>query len=142
MFDVCIFQIHSPEWQNQWDYVLRNFQPDNVYVIGDELPASKPFLNATLISGIEDLPKDKSLVLLSPENARYYKGRKNLFSFEHPDNTIYLFGGDDMNLKPEMFKKRKPDYKIYILTDTDDEMYSWVAAAITLYDRRFKWRTK
>ncbi|MHA2069548.1 MAG: hypothetical protein ACXABY_34730 [Candidatus Thorarchaeota archaeon] len=136
MFDVCIFQIHNPEWQNQWDYVLRNFQPDNIYVVGNELPATKPFLNAILIDSIEDLPKDKSLVLLSPKNARFYGGKKDLIYFDHPENTVYIFGADDANLTPDMFKKRKPDYRVFIETDTDDEMYSFVSAAIVFYHRR------
>ena len=36
------------------------------------------------------------------------------------------------------FTMPNPDYKVYIPTDTHHEMYSHVAAAVALYDRKMK----
>lgn len=140
--DVCITYTNNNTFQSQWDYVLSHFVPNTIYVIGapkkDVFEGNNVFKTAKHIKTAEKLPKNKPLVLMAPINGRYIKGTKSLVSFTHPKNATYLFGPDNMHLSEDHMGSRKPDYKVYIPADTKDDMYSFMAAAITFYDRRIK----
>ena len=138
---VCLPLPHNGQYQDQWDYVLSNFNPDTVFVIGDEknAPTTNVFakLKATYVKDASELP-DTKLVVLAPDNGRYIVGNEDLKDFVHPEDVIYLFGGDVEWLWPEQLGDRVPDHLVYIDTNTHDDMWSWVAYAVVAWDRRMK----
>jgi hypothetical protein len=49
-----------------------------------------------------------------------------------------MFGADNAFLSTDQMGARLPDYKVYVPADSKDTMYSFVAGAITFWDRRMK----
>lgn len=140
MIVVCICYSGVSGFQDQWDYVLSHFQADRLYLIGADpngLQDTNVVGRATRIATAEELP-NLPLVIMAAENGRYVSGDASLGSFAHPEDCIYLFGADNSNLSEDELGDRPPDHKVYIRTDSIDDMYSWVAGAITLYDRGVK----
>lgn len=141
MFNVCITYDPNENSQMQWDYVLLNFKPDSLYLIGGDkkdIARKSPRSKAVHIKNVSELPRDIPLVVLTPKLGRNIQGTKSLLEFEHPENATYLFGSDIDHLTPKDFKLRSPDHIVYIPVDTDDEMFSYMAAAVTFWDRRVK----
>jgi len=91
-----------------------------------------------MINGPEDLPSDHSIVLLAPTNGTNVKGDVSLCDLVHPENAIYWFGSDSNHIEAEVFDLRQPDYKVYIPTDTIDQMYAAASWAVVSWDRRCK----
>jgi len=131
-FDIACFPGKS---ENQWAYVLLHSQPRNVYVFKGGLWAT-PFDDAIEVATAEDIPG--TLVLLAPPDGKNYQGSTDLNSFAHPEECCYIFGHDTESLSSGEMGERDPDHSVYVETDTVDKMWSWVAAAVTLYDRRSK----
>lgn len=136
MFDVCLIS-DTGRWDDQWSYVLSHWYPRNVYVIGSIDRKVKPFRDAILIGSAEELP-NLPIVALQPDNARYMPGTISLPGFEHPGECIYLFGNDHTHLCSDQMGARVPDSLVFIPTASHDEMYSWTAGAVSLYDRAIK----
>ncbi len=136
---ICLPLPGGGNGQNQWDYILSNFSVDVIYVIGDseQAPGSNVFAKAIYISTADDLPAS-TLVVVTARNARYVQGDEDLASFSHPSDLIYMFGPDRENLSEVELGRRVPDHKVYIETDTHDDMYSWQAYAVVMWDRRMK----
>jgi hypothetical protein len=139
MIYVCFAYTEREAWQQQWEYLLSHFKPDAVYVYG---AAGRPAMIGTVlgsaipITSTSELPGDASLVLLSSTNALNVPGDRSLVTFAHPLNAIYYLGSDSQHLEAEAFDGRQPDHKVYVPTDSADQMYSFVALAVALYDRR------
>jgi hypothetical protein len=126
-------------FQRQWEFALCHFRPTYLYVHGDASVLTGSVLTTAVeITGPADLPENPSLVLLSPINGTNLQGDETLFSFQHPDNAIYWFGSDSQHLEAEVFNNRAPDYKVYIETNTIDQMFSFTSFLITMYDRKCK----
>ncbi len=121
--------------ENQWAYVLLHFTPRHVYAFDGEL-WSKPFVGASAVLSAEELPQIP-IVVLAPLNGDNVQGAISLDEFGHPAECVYLFGPDDELLMPAHLGSREYS-RVYIKTDTTDQMWSWVAAAVTLFDRRSK----
>jgi len=121
---------------NQWDYVLCNFKPEELYLIGYKEKAfiSNPLKQAKFINSYSELP-DLQLVVMAPPHGRNFAGRIPLSEFEHPKDCIYIFGSDSEIMEDEF---NRANYPVYIETDTKDDMYSFVAYAVTAWDRRMK----
>lgn len=133
MFGVCLAAEKNASRMQNWDYVLSHFVPDNIFVLGDcKLPHSKPFQDAVIIEDTDEIPG--LVTLLAPEKGRYVSGEIDLYSYRHPLSVTYVFGPDNGHVE------RYHGVSVYIPTDSHDEMYSFVACAITLYDRRLKTR--
>ena len=133
MFSVC-YRYDRHSWlQNQWEFVLSHFDVPLSWIrrAPDDFNS---YHKSERIETANDLPRSPLVVLAHPEG-RVYKGTVALDQFEHPHNAIYFFGGDD-EINNDL-GKRKPDHLVYIPA-THYEMYSYVAAAITLYDRLVK----
>jgi hypothetical protein len=115
--------IHLPETEDirvGWDHVRANLAYNTpLYIIGES-----------------DLPEDLTWVLLQPDNGKYVQGTTSLEKFEHPADALYIFGPDKDFLK---WLPREPDHFVYIPTDTQRDMFSFMAAAVTLWDRKTKW---
>lgn len=141
MVSVCFTHEPDEHSQMQWDYILLNFKPENLYIISNEeleFNQRSPRSKATQIRNVSELPKDVPLVVLAPHSAEYLKGETSLLDFKHPENVIYFFGPDNENITKEYFKSRKPDHLVYIPVDTIDQMFSFMTAAVVLWDRRLK----
>lgn len=125
-------------FQQQWEYVLSNFKPDVIYVHGTANLSGKVLAQAVKISGPEELPADLPLVLLAPTSGLNIQGDEPLSTFKHPEDAIYWFGSDAHHIDSEIFSVREPDHKVYVETDTNDQMYSFATYAVVAWDRRVK----
>lgn len=141
MVSFCLAYTRDDREQYNWDYVLSNFQVDQIYVYGPpgmDLLHNNVFKKAILIQTVDQLPTTFPLIALSPITGRHVKGSESLITFSHPREAIYLTGPDNLNLSSDQLGNRIPDHAVYIPTSTHDEMCSFVAAAVALYDRRVK----
>jgi hypothetical protein len=139
MVTVCVFAPENEEERNQWDYVLLNFKPDNLYVIGNSaFLDSKVFKKAHRINFVSEIQHPGERILFSSLTARELRGRKPLREFSHPEDVIYFFGPNNHNLSGTTFVNAPLDEIVYIPTNSDDEMYSWNAYCIGMWDRVMK----
>lgn len=133
---VCLPLPGDGRYQMQWDYILSSFPPDTLYVVGDEAdaPGTNVFsrLNAVYVNHLSELPPT-TLVVLAQKNGRYVQGNESLVGFRHPDDVTYYFGHDTRWVDEEALGT--PDHLVYIPTATDDDLWSWQAYAITIWDR-------
>jgi len=141
MYSICLFlETQQPEWHNQWSYILNHFSPQNLYIVGNEDDIQRgyiSFANAIQINHLSELP-DTSLVLMQPVTAQHIIPDTNLIQFIHPDSCTYIFGADNSFMAQMCIDTCTIDHKVYIPTDNELEMYSWIAGALTLYDRKVK----
>lgn len=143
MLKVCIPYTNYAREQNDFDYLLSNFQVDEIFVIcpnGEPLPdASNVVGQGTRIEYMYDLPQDYTHVLLTPQNGYEYKGNESLVSFVHPaGDVVYIVGSNHVHTTSDLEFGKDPDHLVYIPTDTADNMFNYVALAICLYDRKVK----
>ena len=129
MKTVCLIASSEEHWGNQWGYVLSHCQPDRLYNVGDFDRSIKPFKHAIQIDSAAELPDDGPIFHITPA------GKTPITAFIHPGVSTYIFGPDDRNVSKELHGARIAD-TVRIDTDNDLEMYSWVAGAIILHDRR------
>lgn len=134
MLGVCLNASGGEEFHHQWDYVLLNWQPDRVWVVG-ELWKSRALKNAGSIEVIDELPDHYDKVIAAHSDGRYLQGNTPLVEFEHPADCIYIFGPDDGYLRPDEIDLSRILDTVYIPTPNNPEMFSFVAAAIMLNDR-------
>ena len=139
MISVC-FSTHTSTLQQQWDYVLCNFVPDEIYVIGSLPEDTSLGKKAIVVQSAAELP-DLPIVLLAPDNGRYIQGTTSLGDFTHPDDCIYMFGSDSKYMSEDFLGERTPDHIVYIDTDTNDDMYSFVSYGVVMHDRGSKWQS-
>jgi hypothetical protein len=126
-------------FQQQWEYALCHFKPTHLFVYGDASVLTGSVLTTAVeIADPSELPDAPSLVLLAPINGTNIQGDQSLFSFDHPENAIYWFGSDCEHIEAEVFTNRAPDHKVYIETNTIDQMYSFTSYLIAMYDRKVK----
>ncbi len=139
MFSLCLTPARNDTFASMWSYVLSHWTPDKVYVLGSnpEDYSTRFFKDAELVQTAEMLP-DAPLVLLASKLGRYVTGTVELADFTHPKEVTYLFGPDNAYMSEDYLGSRQPDHHVYIETDTKDDLYSFVAAAIVLRDRRLR----
>ena len=119
-----------------WSYVFSNFGISKVYEVGRPDDIDSNYYDPVVIDSLADLPGNKTLVIAAHQNAKYIQGTVPLPEFEHPASPIYIFGGDNGNLYPELLGNR--NYKAVYIPGDKIEMYSFQAAAIFMYDRMVK----
>ena len=141
-FSVCMFFPRNEKEQNQWDYVLSPWCPATVYLVGEgTLPhLNNIFKDAIQVETLTELPEDEQIILMAPQTGRFIQGDESLYDFVHPENAIYMFGPNHVNLtlEDDFWDGRMPDHRVYVTVDTNDEMFNWIAGTVTLYDRRLK----
>lgn len=135
MFDVCLVASPGAIWEQQWSYLLSHFAPRRLYVIGELDRRVRPFTEYLSVESAKEI--EPELVLLAPQSGRYVQGTQSLSDFVHPDDCCYLFGADNQFMTTELLG-REPDHAVYIPTSTTDTMYSFMAGAVTLWDRVMK----
>lgn len=133
MFDICLVVTPGMHWEQQWSYLLSHFAPRQLYTIGKLDSRVRPFTDHITVKSAEELPSP--LVVMTPKSARYVPGQICLTNFNHPKECCYLFGADNTHLSEDHLGKRQPDHSVFIPTETSDTMYSFIAGAITLWDR-------
>ena len=134
---VCFTANQNNTFMNQWDFVVCNFKPDQIYILGsqDNLVISNPLKEAIFIDSYNQLP-DIPLVVAAPAHGRYVHGDINLKDFVHPQDAIYIFGSDSGIMQQEDVTRECSC--VYVETDTTDDMYSFVTYAVMMHDRRMK----
>lgn len=134
---LCILSTEDTNSQHVWNYTVRSFSPGEIYILGDneKWMEAKPLRNAKAISSAEELP-DLPLVLFQPDNAEFMPGTEPINFESVPESCIFMFGSDDARFEPKHFGTRSPDYRFFIPTDTDDELFAAVAYAIAAW----KWQ--
>lgn len=136
MFDICIVASPGETWETQWSYLLSHFKPRTLYVIGEIDPRVRPFVGYKSVTTAEEVPG--KLVVASPASSRYIPGNQSLLTYKHPEDCCYMFGADNAHLSTDHLGERVPLDTIFIPTDTADTMYSFMAGALVLYDRKMK----
>ena len=142
---ICIVYDNSQVGEMFWDYLHSHFQntlDGPLYLLGDP-DAHVGMRSAVLIDTADDLPPtggigEPKFVVLAPAAGRYVQGDESLATFIHPQNAIYLVGSNSRHLSEDDLGSRVPDHKVFIPTDTNDEMFAQGAAIVTLWDRRAK----
>lgn len=129
-FSIACF-IDGAESDNHWAHVVGHFLPSEIFTYAGG-GRCKPFLNCSSFLNASELPYP--LVLVSPRNAKNHPGVKPLAEFVHPAECCYLFGPDHSALVMDY----DPNHAVFIEYPGDLPMFSWVAAAVTLYDRTVK----
>jgi len=110
-----------------------------VYLYNCPPASSDTFVRgAIILDSPNQLPSADPIILISPKEARYMPGDKSLHKFAHPPGATYLFGPDDSHFHADLVGDLPISSSVFIPTDTNFEMYSHVAAAVTLYDRAVK----
>lgn len=139
-FSVCLPFPRTGQEQNNWDQVLSHWVPETIYLLGTgELPrVNNIFRDAVQIDLVCEVPADHAIVGLSPPRGRALPGLEPLGPFVHPERVVYVFGANNEHMDRGMFGAKDPDHMVYIPTETHFEMYSWMAAGVTLYDRAAK----
>lgn len=136
MVGVCFKQERRPVYQDQWSYLFSNFGIESIFQIpvengADLYQATKKIANAG------SLPKDKSLVVVQPQDGKYVQGTESLSDFEHPDDAIYMFGGSHDVMTLEDLGGRVPEHTVFIPL-VKHECYAFSAAYMVLWDRKVK----
>ena len=124
---ICVVDSGNGEFRNQLNYVLSSFAPDvsGLYVIKRseyDTPRGTPLSDAIYIANAEELPAG-ALVVFAADNGRFIQGATNIKDFRFPADAIYMVGADNGNLNVEdHFGSRTIDHKVFIPTDSTDEM--------------------
>ena len=135
---VAFAAMQAENFAQQWEFVLSHFRVDALYSVGGPPPQSKCLCTAEEIADASEIPAELEIVLLAPPNGANLQGEIALSDFNHPENVVYWLGSDSRHIEAELFLTRPPDHKVYIPTDTIDQMYSSTAYAVTAWDRRCK----
>lgn len=136
MFSVVIPAFHNGHEQNQWEFVLSNFKPDKMYM-WRAAPGDSEIRGAARIQNISDIAHEGRIVVLAPYNGRNIQGDIPLPDYDHPEDAIYVVGSNHVTIEAEDLGNLQYD-KVYIPTDSQHDMYSFVAVAVALYDRKVK----
>ena len=115
-----------------WAQVIRTFPPDKLYMFHTNLiPQQRELLNVK--TGV---PKHGELVLLAPLTSKYFKATKNLNTFEHPEDAVYVCGPNNEHLTITHLGNRYPDHVVYYDTDNGAELYNYHAYMLAAYHRQ------
>ena len=139
-FSVACY-VDAGEPDNQWAHVVGQFLPREIFTFMGH-GESKPFKSAKSFQRASELPGPVVLVSPpAPTNAgnappRFVPGVEPLADFLHPASCTYLFGPDHAMLGAAL--DIEPAHRVFVEYPGDLQMFSWVAAAVVLYDRRVK----
>lgn len=116
-----------------WNQTISCFAVDRyIMVCGEETglkAVSKPEQYDTMDEALSTT-KGKRIFLTFP-----IKGAKDMKTFKHPKNAVYIFGKPSDNLLKYV---RKQDIKLHIFTPNNVDMLACSCVAAVLYDRMVK----
>lgn len=134
MVGVC-FRREKYWEQDQWSYIFSNFGVSDIWEVGDDDNSDLKIYQPTVkIETASELPTDRPLVVLAPQEGTYIQGSENLKTFVHPKNAIYLFGPSHHQLNEDDMGGRVADHYVYIPL-VECEAFATGAAYMTLWDR-------
>ncbi len=137
-FGICWRYDNRPDIQNQWEFIFSNFgvTADRAWIRGAP-DGFESYLNVPRIEKADEIASPGPFILLAHLEAKI-PGLTSLVDFVHPADAIYVFGADNvvLTMADDMGTAEFAD-KIYI-PSVKHESYSYVAAAMTLYDRLAK----
>lgn len=136
MVGVVIAATSNARDHARWEFALCNFQVDQLWLYGDGQVTGSVLSTGVRLADVSELPADVPIVLLAPPNGTNISGDVALPDFTHPESAIYWFGSDHRHLEAEVFENRAPDHRVYVPTDTIDQMFSDSAYLVTMWDRR------
>lgn len=119
-----------------WDQILEAFGISEIY----ELPGlGHPLDRSIKLESLADLANYHAapLVPVAAIDGDFVQGETALFEFEHPDETIYIFGGSMTRLTWSDLQGLDVAGSVYI---TAGDMFPAQAGAIVLWDRLTKRR--
>ena len=140
---VCFKSEHRGWMQDQWSWVFSNFGITEIWERdadheGERGKDGSIYQQTIKIDTAAELPDDRPIIVLAPDEGRYIRGEQNLMDFVHPEDAIYLFGATQANLSDENdLGGRVPDALVYI-PSKKLEMFSHAAGYVTLWDRYVK----
>jgi hypothetical protein len=122
--------------QDQWSYLFSNFGVSDIWEMNDDGNRDwNVYQPTTKIKTAAELPTDRPLVLLAPQDGRFIQGTENLKEFVHPEDAIYMFGPSHAQLNHEdHMGGRVHDHSVYIPL-VKHEAFGHTAAYMTLWDR-------
>lgn len=135
MFRIATY-IETGSFENEWDYALSNFSPDVLQLVDTGFqPTNNMMRNLTLHEDWSTLGPGP-IVLMAPETMRNFTPTISLLDFQHPEDALYVFGPNNLHINEEV-GDRVPDHVVSIPTDTNDEMFNYMAYIITAWHRRY-----
>lgn len=135
MMHIAFFTEADDHLMDQWGYLLMAFGlQKKSYEIGGS------YLRwANHIGSVAELPAEPILLFSSPQAQEpSLQGVISLSSHWHLPNSIYLFGPSHRKLTLHDMAGRVAEQRIKIETGSDTELFSPMAAAIALWDRKTK----
>jgi hypothetical protein len=141
---ICIDYTDYLTHRENWNYAILNFPVQTLYVHrgrNEEDISGKLTKDAIYINEVDELPADKTLVLLAPKRGDLMQGNEPLSGFAHPGDVVYYFGTNGHSVLPEHFARRAPSNLVYIDHAAHRDMWSWMAWVIVAYDRLTKIRS-
>ncbi len=137
--DVSFHLEEQNDGYNQWNVALSHIPVRTAYIRNHSpvFKINRSRTNAIKIRDADDIPLELPLVLVSPYNSSEFPGEINLFEFKHPEECVYFFGSNRMDMNKQQLGNRKPNYSIWIPTSEDYTMYAWTAMTLTLYHRNY-----
>ena len=135
MLGLCFAYDQNARTRNEWAFLIDWFGVTDSWEYGkpDDVDG---YPKSTGITTSAELP-DKPLVVLTPAEARTVKGTQCLHDFVHPEEAIYMTGGNHVHMaESPMFNGR--DYQTVYIPVDQYELYAIFAATMAFYDRRHK----
>lgn len=136
MVGICFSFDNNLMVREYWSYIFENFGITDIWELNRPTNIDSNYYIPTAIDSVSELPVNRPIVIASHENAKYLQGTISLLDFIHPTNAIYIFGSDNDNLYPKMFKNML--YQAVYIPGSSNEMHSFQAGAIFMYDRMVK----
>lgn len=137
---MCFAYDKNGYYRTQWLCNVCAFKPDFAYERGIDEMTPNPY-GILPCNNINDIDAGLELVVLSPlHTAREVMPSVSLDDFVHPTNACYYFGADFVWMTQEELGDR-PRTVVYvpnISPKPEDELYSFVVAAMVLRDRQIK----
>jgi tRNA(Leu) C34 or U34 (ribose-2'-O)-methylase TrmL len=133
---VCLEYDAREQFRRAWGYIVQECEVPNAWErnTGEGMDYYL-WENWHFNSSVLEIPDP--IIVLSPKDGSKLQGEISLYDFEHPENAVYFFGSDTRDLYPCHLEGR--EYKSVYIPDSG-YMHSFTAAAMVIYDRKFKLR--
>ena len=109
---VCFTANQNSTFMNQWDFVVCNFKPDQIYILGnqDNVVISNPLKDAVFINSYDELPDEFKGKSIKELEANEITG-VTIVGFKSPDGEYIV--------NPDSELKVIEGTKIFVLGSTD-----------------------
>jgi len=115
-----------------WAYVLEHWKSQEAFFL---YPPVQTYKEKTLRT-VGTVPEGMRVALFQPKNGKHISGNINMKEYDFSLVEGLVFGPDDKHLTEAMLERVQIVNTVYIDTDTDTQMYSFLAASLALYKIR------